>query len=68
MPPMRDLECVDCGHVYEALIRNADDLKAEFCCKCESKKIEVMLSYPATYQIKGNNTASVRPKRMGGSK
>lgn len=68
MPPLRDLQCEDCDHIYEALIRNESDLKAESCCKCESKKITVMLSYPSNYTISGNNSASVRPKRMGGKK
>lgn len=66
--PLRDLECQDCGHTFEALIRRQEDLDQEFCCKCESKKLNILLSYPANYTISGNNSASQRPKRFGGSK
>lgn len=69
MPPLRDLVCQDCGHTMEdILIRNDADLKAEFCCKCESHKLQIAFSVPGNYTISGDNSASVRPKRMGGSK
>lgn len=65
--PLRDLICQDCGHVMEdILVQNQGDLDAEFCCKCESKKLQIAFSSPSTYFIKGDNSASVRPKRMGG--
>jgi putative FmdB family regulatory protein len=66
--PLRDLECTECGHEFEALIRNQADLDQESCCKCESKKLQVKLSYPSNYTISGPNGASTRPKKMGGSK
>lgn len=61
--PLRDIECTDCGHVFEALIRNQSDLDDEMCCKCESKKLALKLSYPANYTIAGDNSASVRPRK-----
>jgi hypothetical protein len=64
--PLRDIECQDCGHEFEALIRNQQDFEQEFCCKCESKKLAYKLSYPSNYTISGDNSASVRPRRMGG--
>jgi putative FmdB family regulatory protein len=66
--PLRDIKCVKCGHEFEALIRNQNDLANEQCCKCESSKLELLMSYPANYTIAGNNSASVRPRRMGGGK
>jgi putative FmdB family regulatory protein len=66
--PLRDLECLECGHDYEALIRKQEDLDEEQCPRCESKKLALKLSYPSNYTISGDNSASIRPKRMGGGK
>ena len=66
--PLRDIICRDCDHEFEALIRKPEDLKDEFCCKCESRKLDIKLSFPSNYTISGNNSASSRPARMGGKK
>lgn len=66
--PLRDLECMECGHEFEALIRNKADLDAEACCRCESKKLQIKFSYPSNYTIAGTNSGSTRPKRFGGTK
>ncbi len=61
--PLRDLVCQDCGHTMEdILIQNQRDLDAESCCKCESSKLKIAFSSPSTYFIKGDNSASTRPK------
>jgi putative FmdB family regulatory protein len=61
--PIKEFECEDCQTVYEALIRNTQDLKEVSCPKCSSIKAQVRLTFPSNYEIKGNNSASVRPKR-----
>lgn len=64
--PLRDFECDECGEVFEALIMKASEIKDQECPKCQSKNLSTHLSYPANYTIEGNNSASIRPKRMGG--
>ena len=64
--PLRDFVCVACETATkDALVRTDEDL---VCPKCGSTNVQLVLSFPANYTISGNNSASVRPKRMGGSK
>ena len=64
--PLRDFVCVDCGkETKDALVRSDEDLR---CTACSSTNVQLSLSFPSNYTIGGNNSASVRPKRMGGSK
>lgn len=61
--PLRDLKCVNCNNVHEALIRNDQDLLEEKCPDCGQSQFEFQLSYPSNYTISGDNSASVRPKK-----
>lgn len=65
--PIRDYKCDECGLRFETLIRTVED-EQDVQCGCGSVKVTKMLSYPSNYTISGNNSASVRPKRMGGRK
>lgn len=62
--PLRDFECLDCGHKQEQLILGGEEV--DCCQQCGSGQMQVCLSFPSNYTIAGDNSASVRPKRMGG--
>jgi putative FmdB family regulatory protein len=64
--PILSFECLDCHKEYDSLIRNEDDKQELKCPSCDSAAWQQRLTYPSTYEIKGNNNGSVRPKRMGG--
>lgn len=65
--PLRDLKCNDCGiEQMDVLLKSMEDIEKEKCPECGGK-VRGMFSFPANYDIKGNNSGSTRPKRMGGS-
>jgi putative FmdB family regulatory protein len=65
--PILSFECLDCHKQYDSLVRNEDDKQHLECPSCHSENWQQCLTYPSNYEIKGNNSASVRPKRMGGT-
>jgi putative FmdB family regulatory protein len=63
--PLRDFFCYDCHKTFEALVRNSDELLEQKCIHCESTKLQLQLSAHSGYSIKGDNSASTRPKGAG---
>lgn len=59
--PLRDFECLDCG------LKHVDHLvgtgQVPRCEGCRSTHVQLVLSFPATYQIKGDNSGSTRPRK-----
>lgn len=64
--PLKDVLCKECGHLWEEILNHWDDTPN--CVQCDSTKTEKLLSAHAGYGIKGDNSASVRPKGAGSSK
>lgn len=64
MPPLRDAECPKCELLFEDMLVKTGDKSV--CPVCGSDELVIRMSYPANYTIGGDNSASVRPKRMGG--
>jgi putative FmdB family regulatory protein len=62
-PPLRDIECQDCKHKFEVLLSQKDDIQELKCESCGSIQLQFCFSYPGDYQIKGNNSASTRPRK-----
>lgn len=64
--PLRDYKCLACGLEHrDVIVKNGEELKCE---RCGETKVQLSFSFPSNYTIGGNNSASVRPKRMGGGK
>ncbi len=60
--PMYDFKCIDCEHTFEKIC-GLDDIPA--CPECTSEAVVKVLSGFGGYSIKGNNSASARPKGAG---
>lgn len=61
--PLREFDCKDCSHVTESLIRNDEDLMETTCAGCGGRQLTMRTLYATgAYFIKGNNSASERPK------
>ena len=61
-----DFHCTRCKREFEALVKENE---APACPDClDSENVERALSAFAGYTIKGDNSASVRPKRAGAFK
>lgn len=64
--PLRDLKCNNCElEVMDVLLKRMEDIEHEKCPECGGR-MRGLVSFPSNYEIKGNNGASTRPKRMGG--
>ena len=64
--PLHDFECVHCGLVMEGvLIRGEADLNELDCAKCGSTELQKLMSAHGGYAIRGNNSASQRPRNAG---
>jgi putative FmdB family regulatory protein len=66
--PIFELECQDCKHKFESLMKDKDEIEHAECPKCESMDLQFCFSLFGGYSIKGDNSASVRPKRAGSFK
>lgn len=64
--PLKDCLCRSCGHIWEEIIKAWDETPN--CPHCESTKVEKLVSAAGGYHIKGNNSASHRPKSAGSFK
>ncbi len=61
--PLYEYLCRECGHQFEAIVYSPDE---EVCCPhCERSKVERLVSTYGGYQMRGNNSASTRPKNAG---
>lgn len=58
--PIYDFECPECGEEQEVLAKH----DAEVVCKCGAEMKKLIRPFGA-YYIKGDNSASVRPKTAG---
>lgn len=65
--PLFEYECMDCQHRFESLERNPDKPEA-YCPRCGFHQLQRLLTSHAGYSIKGDNSASVRPKGAGSFK
>ena len=60
--PIRDFECTKCQYKFEVIINKKEDEPVS-CPRCNEKTLQLCWSFPATYFINGDNSASVRPKK-----
>lgn len=67
--PLRDYQCKDCGHIEEVFYtRTEEQYKVIQCAHCETPTSHLLPSAHGGYAIKGNNSASERPKQAGSFK
>lgn len=59
--PIREYECLVCGTKVESLIRSEVDVPAQ-CSQCGGG-LQQCFSFPGTYFINGDNSASQRPRK-----
>jgi putative FmdB family regulatory protein len=66
MSPLYDYRCPNdaCDKRFESLTQPWEPVR---CPECFSYPCERQISAPSNYQIKGDNSASTRPKGKGGS-
>lgn len=62
MSPIFEYECSMCGNRAEILRLSGSEAPEAVCCK---QPMERAISSPSNYQIKGDNSASTRPKGKG---
>jgi putative FmdB family regulatory protein len=55
--------CDDCGRHFESIIK-ADEIKDQRCIACNSEYVVRAITSHGDYAIKGNNSASTRPRRV----
>ena len=66
MSPIYDFECMDCGKVIGMILKHDEVLPPYYCTVAEEEggcRLVKRISAPATYSIKGDNSASVTPKK-----
>lgn len=63
MAPLYDFDCPVCHHRFETLIRKSEEFEEVQCPKCGGRELQMRISVPGTYQIKGDNSASTRPRK-----
>lgn len=64
--PLNDFLCLDCGTVQDHI--GPSDSKPDKCPVCHAgpERLEKQFSTFGSYKIKGNNSASVTPKKFRG--
>jgi putative FmdB family regulatory protein len=60
--PIYDFRCVDCLKTFESLMKPWEPVQ---CPHCRSQAVDRLPSTFGGYQIKGDNSASQRPKGAG---
>jgi len=65
--PLYDYKCKSCQEVTQSVMATWND-KLILCPKCGKSEAERMFPAPGGYSIKGDNSASVKPKRSGSFK
>jgi hypothetical protein len=63
MAPLRDLLCEKCGNELKDVLMGTDEKVPCTVCGCEEMSVPPSLF--GGYSIKGNNSASQRPKQAG---
>lgn len=66
--PLFEMDCMECQHKDTYLVRKQEEAKDERCKNCGSDQLQLCLSTIGSYSIKGNNSASVTPKRYRGGR
>lgn len=61
--PMYSFICLHCKKLFDILAKLDEII---LCPHCSSAEVERQLSMFGSYKIKGNNSASVTPKKYGG--
>lgn len=64
MHVLYDFECMRCKTVYEAMTKRGTYTTPTPCPKCGGAGLRIVSGFGG-YGIRGNNTASVRPKTAG---
>lgn len=59
--PIKEYVCTDCAYQFETVVKPGE--APDECPRCEGKQLQGCFSFPANYTIKGDNSASTRPKR-----
>lgn len=58
-----DYQCESCGHIEEHLLSTTEDKNdLRSCVHCGTISSKLLPNAVANYHIKGDNSASVRPK------
>lgn len=65
MAPLHDYECLLCHTRFEKLVKSGEKVE---CINCGHSQLQLRISAPSGYKIKGNNSASVTPKKFRGGK
>lgn len=63
--PIYEYVCRECVYTFEEIVRDGETPK---CPRCEANDVEKLLSAHSYYQIKGDNTASITPKKFRGGR
>lgn len=63
--PIYDFKCPFCGHEFESISQPWEPVQ---CVECKRQGMEKKPTAFGTYKIKGDNSASVTPKRHRGEK
>lgn len=66
--PIYNFRCNECGKHFERIVKRdeVNQVECEACNKADS--VELMMSVFGSYSIKGNNSASITPKKFRGGK
>lgn len=65
MAPIREIQCGDCSHIFEEILRLGDPKPP--CVQCDSKKTVILPSAHGGYTM-NSGPSSVRPKGAGSFK
>jgi putative FmdB family regulatory protein len=67
--PMYEMDCMECGHNDTYLVKSHEDAPKEECKGCGViGHLQMKLTTFGSYAIKGNNSASVTPKKYRGGR
>ena len=68
--PLYDYKCTDCDKVVSFILKHGENPNPFFCTVAadadEGCPMVKMISAPGSYSIKGDNSASVTPKKFRG--
>ncbi len=67
--PLYEMDCMECGHNDTYLVKSLEEAPKESCKGCDKVgALQMCLSTFGSYAIKGNNSASVTPKKFRGGR
>ena len=64
--PLYEMQCLECSTTDTYLVKKMEETQYERCRACGSDQLQMVMSAIGTYSIKGNNSASVTPKKFRG--